>query len=145
MSLAAIRAGIYTTLTACGPYSGAEVSSCDFGVLEGAATCAVVFMPSTGTRVEPLRVGGHNTRGYTRIWSISGHVYVKDTGDPTALLDRAWKAHDDIYNTLSKDDSLNSSACASRLTGFSFDENAGVEAGGAVWADVRWSLEAEEF
>ncbi len=34
MTLAGIRAGLYTTLTSCGPYLGREVSTCDFGGLE---------------------------------------------------------------------------------------------------------------
>lgn len=145
MSLAAIRNGVYHMLTASGPWSQNEISTCDFGVLEGAATCAIVFLPNTETRIEPDRFGTTNSRNYHRYWGMRGRLYIKDTGDSTALLSKVWQGYDDVYNTLSKDDSLNGSACAARLTKFSFDDSFAIEAAGQMWAVVEFGIQAEEF
>ena len=57
MSIAAIRNGIYTTLTASGPYTIEEISACSFDPLERAAACAVTYFPEGTSPIEALEYG----------------------------------------------------------------------------------------
>ena len=114
-------------------------------MLESVSGCAIVFLPGRDSRIEPHDLGSFNKRDYWRAWAISGTLYIKDVGDPQRLLSRAWQAHDDLYNTISKDDSLASTACAARLARLSFDKNVFVEMGGHLWAPVEWEVIADEF
>lgn len=144
MTLQAIRDGLYTTLTACGPYDTTAVSACSFDPLEGLSACAIVFTPGTDTTIEQLTFGNQSGTDYAR-WSIMGSVYLKDTGDPRALLSKAWQAHDDFRATVAKDRSLNNSAANAQVVRFIFDPSAGVQAGGQYWAEIKWAIIAEEF
>ena len=145
MSLEAIRNGLFTHLTTCGPFAANEISTCSFDPLEHVSGSAIVFLPGRDSRIEPDRLGSFNARNYHRYWKITGALYIKDTGDPQRLLSLVWQGHDDLFSTISKDDSLNGSACGAALTRLSFDPNVAVEMGGAVWAPVEWDVIAEEL
>ena len=90
-------------------------------------------------------MGSAPARGYRRFWDIAGRLYIKDTGDPKRLLSLVWQAHDDLYNTLSKDDTLAGAACAAQVTRFGYDMDTFAEHGGALWAVVEFGVTAEEF
>ena len=144
MTLQAIRNGLFGQLTACGPYAASEISTCSYGVLETAATCALVYLPGSDTSFEEL--AGTQTSGLDVMhWSIGGSVYIRDSGDPARLLSKAWQAHDDLWSTVKKDRSLGGTADNARLVSMAFDPKIGVEAGGAFWAEVRWKLRADEL
>ena len=145
MSIQAIRNGLFATLTACGPYAAAEISACSFDVLEATAACAITYFPNGISEIEPDRQGTYNSRNYYRTWRIGGTLWLRDTGDPQALLGRIWQGYDDLFNTLSKDDSLNGSACAARLASISTERDRFWEAGGHLWKPVEWTVIAEEF
>lgn len=144
MSLAAIRAGLFTTLTACGPWASAEISACCFDPLQSTNACAIVFLPGR-SEITPQRLGTRPARGYLRRWSIEGVLYVKDTGDPRRTLGNVWQGIDDLYTTIAKDDTLASSACAAHVSSINFDRNTFIEAAGQIWAPVSFTVEAEEF
>jgi len=143
MSLQDIRDGLYFTLVTWGPYASTEVSTCAFDVLESTSACAIVFTPGGDTIFEPLTMGASATD--IRLWSIGGAVYVKDTGDPKLFFRRVWQAHDDLYDTLRKDRSFNNTAQFGRLTRLSFNPDLGVEAAGAYWGRIEFSITAEEY
>lgn len=144
MTLQAIRNALYTHLTTCGPFAASEVSTCSFSVLETAATCALVYLPGNETSFEEL--AGTATAGLDyKHWSISGGLYIRDTGDPQRLLSLAWQAHDDLWNTIRKDRRLGGVVDNARLENMGFDPEIGVEAGGAFWAEVRWRMRADEL
>ena len=145
MSLQAIRNGLVTTLAACGPWAASEISTCSFDVLEHASACAVVILPGPTSEIDPDRLGSANRRNYLRRWNMTGTLYIRDTGDPVAVLSRTWQGHDDLFNTISKDDSLNGSACAARLLRINGMPGQFVEAGGHLWKPVEFIVEAEEF
>lgn len=145
MSLAAVRNGLFTTLTACGPWSAVEISTCCFDPLEHTSGCAVILLPGD-SEITPLTFsGGGVTRDYSRTWEIAGTVYVKDTGDPRRVLSRVWQAVDDIYETISKDASLNGSADAAHVARISYNQDQFVEAAGHLWAPVRFTVLATEI
>jgi len=143
MSLASIRNGLVTTLTACGPWIAAEISTCDFGILDHVSGCAIVLLPGESP-IEPLSFGGTPARGWRRLWGIKGEMYIKDTGNSASLLSSVWSGHDDLYNTLAKDDSFNDSCQMAALTRLSF-AGVGPDVAGQDWAVVRFEITAEEF
>ena len=145
MSLAAIRNGLFRTLTACGPFDENEISTCDFGILESTSGCGLMFLPGT-TAITPNRNNNAPARGYLRAWGINGEAFLKDTGDPELVMSRVWQVHDDLYNTISKDDTLNGAAFSSALTGFSFDINtSGRDVNGQLFFVVGFGVLAEEI
>ena len=146
MSITAIRNGIAGLLTASGPYHQSMISSCTFDILESTnGGCAIVFLPDGVSQIEPLTYGTRNSRDYHRKWRIGGTLYIRDTGDEQALWGKVWQGYDDLYNTISKDDSLQSSACAAALVSVGQRVNTFIEAGGQVWKPVDFVIIAEEF
>ncbi len=146
MSLSAIRNGICATLTACGPYSASDVSTCDAGILDGVSGCGVLLMPGT-TAFDPDRFGINYARGYIAAWGVDGLVYIKDTGDPTGLKARVWQAPDDLFNTISKDSSLQSALGpngTARLTRWQY-VGGGEDVAGQFWEVIRFTIEAVEI
>jgi len=143
MTLQAIRDGLYTTLTACGPYDAQQISTCSFDPLQATSSCAICFFPGTNSTFEQMTFG--NAATDARHWSIDGAIYIKDNGDPLRLLSMAWKAHDDFFSTVKKDRSLNGTAADAFVTAMSYDPAVGVENGGAFWAIITWKLTAEEY
>lgn len=144
MTLLAIRNALYSQLTTCGPYAASEISTCSYNVLETAATCALVYLPGNDSNFEEM--AGTATHGLdNKHWAISGGVYIRDTGDPARVLSLAWQAHDDLWTTIRKDRTLGGVTSNARLETMGFDAQTGVEAGGAFWAEVRWTLRADEL
>ena len=145
MSLALIRAGIYTTITSCGPWAGSEVSTCDFGGLESNSGCCITFMPDGTSPIEPNSFGTLNKRNYTRSWHIGGKLWIRDTGTPAVVLNKLWQSYDDIYNTFAKDDSLNGTAQESHVTVIANQFGLFHKMGGQLWKPVDFIIVAEEF
>jgi hypothetical protein len=145
MSLATVRAGLYTTLTACGPWSGCEVSTCDFGGLESNSGCCITFLPDGQSEIIPLSDGTFNSRHYTRAWRIGGTLWIRDNGTATVVLNKLWQSYDDLYNTLSKDDSLNGAAAESHVAIIANKFGQFVRIGGQQWKPVNFVVIAQEF
>lgn len=143
MSLQDVMSGLFYVLHTWGPFAASEMSTCDFGILETANTCALVFWPGRDTTFEQVTFGASGQD--FRHWSIEGAIYVKDTGDPQHIFDYVRRAHDDLYNTIRVDRFLNNTAANATLDGMSFDPNIGVEAGGHAWAIISFSLSADEY
>ena len=147
MSLIAVRNGIVATLSACGPYSASEISTCSFGPLESVSGCAVIIMPIGDTPLTPDRDDGTNAMNMAVDWEVTGWVYVKDTGQGESTLARIWQAHDDIRDTLVKDNSLQGGIGingAARLTSIGWN-GLWTQTGGGLWAPVKFKVRAMEF
>jgi hypothetical protein len=147
MSIQAIRNGLFHLLTASGPYEQSSVSACSFDPLEATNSgCAIVFQPLGVSQIEPLALGSRNARAYERRWRIGGVLYIRDTSDPQALLGKIWQGYDDLYNTISKDDSLGGACEEAHLESIT---NRGmeqfVELGGQLWKPIAFSVLAVEF
>lgn len=142
-TLQQIRDALLDHLIAAGPYSRQEVSACSFDVMEGTSACAIVFLPGADTSREEIGLGAYDGQDVMR-WSIDGAIYIKDTGDSALLLGRVWQAHDDFVQTMSTARTLNNLVANCNVTRLSFDPRSYVEAGGADWAEIRWSLIIED-
>lgn len=143
MTLETIRNGLYYVLTTWGPYSAEEVSTCSFDALETSAASAIIFTPGADTTFDLLTYGASGVDQMT--WAIDGAVYVKDTGDPKLFLSRCWQAHDDLWQTVKKDRTLNNAAQIARITGMSFNIELGREVAGAFWGEIKFRLEAIDY
>lgn len=145
MSLAAVRNGICATLTACGPYSASDVSTCDAGILDGVSGCGVLVIPKDG-RFIPSRFGVNNVLSFDSGPRVDGIVYIKDTGDPTGLKARVWQAPDDLFNTLSKDYTLQGNVGKNGiayLEGWSY-LGGGEDVAGQFWEVIKFTVKVEE-
>jgi len=143
MTLQTVRDGLYYVLTVWGPYNSTEVSACAFDVLESTSACAIVFTPGGDSTFDLLTFGASGVDQMT--WAIDGIVYIKDTGDPKLFLSRCWQAHDDLWETVKKDRTLNGAAQLARITGMSFNVELGREVDGAYWGEVKFRLEAIDY
>ena len=145
MSLASIRNGLVTTIVGYGKYSSAEVSACDFGIMNTSASC-VVLQPGAGTIITPISYGTGTIRSKTKLWSITGKVFVKDVGNAKTMLGNLWTACDDIYESVNSDDTLNTSCDAARITSISRPSmDTFVTDGNIDWAFIDFEVIAEEY
>lgn len=142
MTLQAIRNGLYASMTASF-FSTAEVSTCDFGIMEKASASCVMLMPGVNSYIEPLTDG--TTRMKRIYWDILGRGYIKFKGNPKDMLARAWQIHDDIYALVNADDTLGGMADAAMVKSFSFNPDVAVDMGGVSWGVVTFRITAEEF
>ncbi len=86
-----------------------------------------------------------NVRHYQRTWRIGGTVWLRDSGQATKVLNGLWQAYDDLYNTISKDDSLNNSCQGAYLANVSNQFGQFAKIGGQVWKPVNFTVLAMEF
>ncbi len=144
MSITAHRNGLVSLLTACGPFAASEISTCDFGIMETVSACAIVIMPGKTSTIEPEAL---NTPGryYYRRWQMTGRMYIKYREDVKTMYGLVWQAHDDLYNTISKDDSLQGQAQEAHLNYISHDPDVFANSGGGDWAIVEFQVESQEF
>src|SRR3990167_1643073 len=85
-TLAVLRNGLFSTFTACGPYSATQISTCDYGVIERSTGCALFFKPEEGS-FEPITFGntGNVSTKYGTI-IFEGECYIQFTGDVPVFL-----------------------------------------------------------
>lgn len=141
-NLEAIRDGLFLTLVTHGPYSSGQISACGFDVLEGSNTCAVTFYPGGESQFEPQGYDVDNERHDTEVWTIDGSIWIKDTGDPQALLGKVWRAPHDLKQTINRDTSLGGSCSDATVRWISVDVENEYEAAGQAWQRIRFRLEA---
>lgn len=147
MTIIAIRNGLFAHLTACGPYAPSEISTCSFDVLTSVAASALTFFPDGTSTFEPDTMSA-NSRHVHKSWLIGGTLWIRDRGDPTAVLSRIWQGYDDLQSTLAKDETLGgvlAQSGAAYLRTITSQLNRFHEAGGHLWKTVDWTVMAEEF
>jgi len=146
MSLAGVRAGLYTHLSTCGPFASHEISACDYGIIERTSGCAIIFTP-TGEHVnEPLTHSGTGvTVSHMTTWHITGELYIRFTGDSPTFLSKVWGGIDDIQTTINKDVSLGNSVDFAYLSSMSYDVNRGYEIGGFDYGVVGFVVACQDL
>ena len=144
-TLATLKAGLYNTFTACGPYDAAQISTCDYGVIERSTGCALFFKPEEGS-FEPITFGNTNNVS-TKYGTIrfEGECYIQFTGDVPVFLGSVWTAIDDLRTTIGKDDTLQSTACMAHLSEFEYRPDEGYEMGGKDWGVVHFKVTIQDF
>ena len=144
MSLVSIRNALFNHFTASGPYAATEISTCSFDLLEHVAASCLTFFPDGTSTFEPDTMSA-NSRHVHRNWLIGGTLWIRDTGDPAAVLSRIWAGYDDLQTTLAKDETLAGAAGAVYLRSITNQLDRFREAGGHIWKTVEWVVSAEEF
>lgn len=145
MTIVAMRNGLVTTIQNYGKWSASQISTCDFGIAELAAS--VVVLQPQSIRVTPLtHYASTNVRHKMQEHNIFGVVMVKDTGNPTQLLADMWTAVDDIYNSVNSDDTLNGavkSAYIAEISRPSIDSF--IEGQGQNWGYLTFRVVGQEY
>ena len=147
MSLQGVRNGMIAILTGASAFDANQVSGCDYGVLETSDSCALLVMP-IGIASEPITFGAPRARLIT--WELEVQAYVKDTGNPVAVLGNLWTIADEVRGALDSDDTLSGSCKKAKITGATQPKGEGrgpgaIEAGGAVWFPWYFTVAADEF
>lgn len=146
MSLATVRAGLYTHLTASGPWAAREVSSCSFDVLEAAAASAITFFPEGTTEIGSETFGTPGAIGLNmRTWRIGGTLWIRDLNQPQDMLNRIWLAYDDLYTTFHKTDDLGDRQLNVGLISISHRIDNFRDIGGHLFKPVDWVVLAQEL
>lgn len=116
------------------------VSRNNFAVLETSASTAAI-VTFNGVTSEPDAMG----TGRARRWTIGVDVFVKDTGNPTALLDTVASATDALLPLLEAAETWNGVVDIVQNVTATFRLEDMVQAGGAAWVPVSFVLEALDF
>jgi hypothetical protein len=146
MTIIAARNGLVATLSACGPWTAAEISTCDFGIMERVSACAIIITPTGESNIEPLTIGGKAVAfNDLPTWDLTGEVYVRFTGDSPAFLSKIWQAIDDVHKTVKKDRTLGGNVSHAWVTKFIYNVNEGYDMAGKDYGVVRFKVEVTEL
>jgi hypothetical protein len=97
-SASAIADGFLTTLGAT--FGTANVSKNSYKILETSGASAAIVVSFNRATAIPVGFGGFNRE---RGWSFNLRLYLRDTADPTALLDRTFTASETLLDALEAD------------------------------------------
>lgn len=141
-----LRNGIVSTLTTCGPYDSAQISSCDYGILERNSGCAVIVHYGPEENIEPITYGGTIDQSTKfKVIQFTGECFIRFTGDVQKFLGDVYRARDDLDATFAKDDTLQSSACFGYVSGYRYNIDEGYNMGGKDWGVLRFILTIHDF
>ena len=146
----AIRDGLIAVLVDASMFSEGQVSACDFGIA-AFSTCSIIIQPGANSTFTPLtfdtfKAATCSARQQMEIWSVTGILLVKDTGDSKKLLGDLWQGSDDIFDAIDADNTLDGNACMSRITSISRPSiDAFVTQGDQDFGFLVFELEAQNW
>lgn len=145
-NLAVLRTGIYNTLTACGPYAAAQVSACDYRILEQNSGCSIVFHYGPEETNEPIAGrGGGLTHVEYNVIKFSGEIYLPFTGNSPEYLSRVYQARDDIKATVKKDSKLQGSACLAFISRITYNIDEGYSMAARDFGLLRFVIDIHDL
>ena len=131
MSASAIADGLVTMLSAASVFGPGMVSKNSYQILETASgSCAVVQW--TGLASHRTSMGGAGANR-NRLWDFQIRCFIRDTGQPTAVMNRVWSATDLVLSTLESDESINGTAEELEDVTGTRDPETVFTVGGATW------------
>ena len=148
MSISTARNAAYSLITSCGPWGTAEVSSCDFGIIESVAASGIVFVPEGEAEIQQLTFAGPDNSGAQAItWRFRGDLFVKYKGNSPSYLSQMYQAIDDMQHTFAKSEKGQGSNTASilRLTSIVCNIAEMWEIGGHDFGAVRFYFQEDEI
>ena len=140
MSGSAIADALVTMLSAASVLGSGNVSKSSYQVLESAATHSAVVQ-WTGIRTEQNAFGGQ----HRRIWDMDMHVFIRDTNDPVAAINRVWSLTDKIIACLDADPTLLNTCTDTGMLSANRDPEQAYVVGGATWLPFHMNLEVQEY
>ena len=116
MSITTAKNAIYSLITASGPWTTGEVSSCDFGIIDSVSACGIVFLPEGESEIEQLTFRGAGSKGAQHLtWQFRGDLFIKFDGNSPCYMAKLYRGIDDIQETFAKSDRGQGSNTASLL------------------------------
>lgn len=104
MTIANIADGLLAVLSASSAFGATAVSKNSYGVLDtSSGSCAVIQPRVMVSHPSGLGVNGPRSGVYT----LNVRGFLRDTGDPQAVLDRVWSIMDTIHDAVAADETLN--------------------------------------
>jgi len=145
MTSVAMRDGAVTTFVNFGRFNSCQVSASDFGIMENSA-CCIVLQPGQNSSAIPILLQSIDTRRKQIEREIYGMGFVKDQGNPKALLGNLWVMVDDIYDSVNSDDTLNGSVLAAHVATISRPSvDSFIEAGTATFGFITFVVKGTEI
>jgi hypothetical protein len=141
-SASAIGDALVTMFSAASQFGSGNVAKNSYKVLE-TSTGSCLTVQWVRYNYTPLAFGVPMTG--RRTWSFSLKCWVRDTGNPTAAVDRVWKATDNIVACLTADDTLQGTVdLVNNINAFR-DPELAITIGGATWLPFEFTLDAIQF
>jgi hypothetical protein len=143
VSASAIADGLVTLLSAASVFGSANVTKDSYQVLESSAcACAVVqWSGFSSGRMTHGGAGGDRRR----VWSFQVRCFIRDTGQPEALLRRTWIATDKFVSAIESDPTIQDTADdLGDITGYHDPERV-YSVGGATWAPITFTAQITEW
>jgi hypothetical protein len=142
MSASAIADAIVTNLSAASVFGAGGVSKSSYRVLESmSGSCAVVSFADMMAR--PVTFG--SPRKFDSDWTLEVTIFIKDTGDPSALLNKVFTATDGTLASLRSDDTLQGTSDGIVQISGGFEPGRAVETGGFTWLPVTFRVVVREL
>jgi hypothetical protein len=119
-------------------FTARQVSACDYGVLDNSGACAIVIQPLTSS----IEWGVYD--GIMPTWGMRVEAYIKDTGNPCAVLTRVWDIHDVITEIVTTGSTINTLHRSARPVSFSRPPDSYIEFNGTDYLPVYVTVEVKE-
>jgi hypothetical protein len=143
MSASSIADALVTMLSATSAFGACMVSKNSYQILESAAgSCAVVQWTNLSSRRTTHGGAGGNRN---RWWDFQIRCFIRDTGQPTAVLNRVWTATDLVLGTLEADETILGTADELGDVNGSRDPETVFTVGGATWLPITFSARILEW
>jgi hypothetical protein len=129
-SASAIAEGFKANLGAASLFGAANVSKNSYKILETSGASAAIIITWTRGSARPSAFGGFNRE---RSWLFNLRLYLRDTADPSALLDRTFTASESLMDALEADPTIQDTV--QQINSIDINQTPGdaVVAGGQTW------------
>ena len=127
-SASAIADGFLTTLGAT--FGAANVSKNSYKILETSGASAAVIVTFSRAMATPNAFGGFARE---RSWSFNLRLYLRDTADPNALLERTFTASEALMDALEADPTVQSTVVKINSIDIGNTPGEAFSAGGQTW------------
>jgi len=138
-SSSAIADAIVTMFSAASQFGSGNVAKNSYKILE-TSTGSCLTVQWVRYNSTPLTFGVPMT-GRKR-WSFSLKCWIRDTGNPTAAVERVWKATDNVVDCLMADDTLQGTVDFLNNINAFRDPELAITVGGATWLPFEFTFDA---
>lgn len=141
-SSSAIADALVTMFSAASLFGPGNVAKNSYKILE-TSTGSCLTVQWVRYNSTPLTFG--TPMSGRKTWSFSLKCWVRDTGNPTAAVERVWKATDNIVSCLAADDTLQDTVDLIGSINAFRDPELAITIGGATWLPFEFTFDAIQF
>jgi hypothetical protein len=139
-----IADALITMFSAASQFGTGNVSKNSYQVLE-TSTGSCMMVQWTSYADKPSTMGTFGQTSKQRTWNMNLKCYIRDTGDPVAVLNRVWTATDNILACLNADETLQGTVDEVTQVEGSHDPETAFTVGGATWLTIDFNVAATCF